>query len=47
MSKVPPNILESPIAKRSLTALKAAVETVIVEHARQGLPMYKTVQTAR
>jgi len=47
MSKVPPNILELPIAERGLAALKAAVEKVIVEHARQGLPIYKTVQTAR
>lgn len=40
MSKVPPNVLELPIAERGLTALKAAVEKVIVEHARQGLPIY-------
>ena len=40
MSKVPQNVLELPIAERGLTALKAAVEKVIVEHARQGLPIY-------
>jgi hypothetical protein len=40
MSKVPPSVLELPIAERGLIALKAAVEKVIVEHARQGLPIY-------
>jgi hypothetical protein len=40
MSKVRPNVLELPIAERGLTALKAAVKKVIVEHARQGLPIY-------
>ena len=40
MSKVPQNVLELPIAERGLTALKAAVEKVIVEHARQSLPIY-------
>jgi len=28
------------MAERGLLALKAAVEKVIEEHARQGLPMY-------
>ena len=40
MSKVPLNVLELPIAERGLMALKTAVEKVIVEHARQGLPIY-------
>ena len=40
MSKVPPNVLELPIAERGLMALKGAVEKVIEEHARQGLPIY-------
>ena len=40
MSKVPPNVLELPIAERGLMALKTAVERVIAEHAHQGLPIY-------
>ncbi len=40
MNKVPPNVLELPIAERGLMALKTAVEKVIVEYARQGLPIY-------
>ena len=40
MSKVHPNVLELPIAERGLRALKTAVEKVIVEHARQGMPIY-------
>ncbi len=40
MSKVRPNALELPIAERGLRALKTAVEKVIVEHARKGMPIY-------
>ncbi len=40
MSKAHPTVLELPIAERGLRALKAAVEKVIVEHAREGLPIY-------
>ncbi len=40
MNKIPVNVLELPIAERGLAALKAAVKKVIVEHARQGLPIY-------
>ncbi len=40
MSKVPPNVLELPIAERGLMALKAAVKNVIEEHGREGLPIY-------
>jgi len=40
MGKVPPSVLELPVAERGLIALKAAVEKVIVEHARQGVPIY-------
>jgi hypothetical protein len=40
MSKLPSNVLQLPIAERGLMALKTAVEKVIVEHARQGLPIY-------
>jgi hypothetical protein len=40
MTKPPANVLELPLEKRAEMALKAAVEKVIVEHARQGLPIY-------
>jgi hypothetical protein len=40
MIKPPPNVLELPLEVRAEMALKAAVETVIIEHARQGLPIY-------
>ncbi len=36
----PPNILDLPLDERALMALQAAVEKVIEEHAREGLPMY-------
>jgi hypothetical protein len=40
MTKPPPNVLELPLHVRGEMALKAAVEKVIVEHARQGMPIY-------
>ncbi len=40
MTKPPPNVLDLPLELRAEMALKAAVEKVIVEHARQGLPIY-------
>ena len=40
MTKPPENVLELPLEQRAEMALKAAVEKVIVEHARQGLPIY-------
>lgn len=40
MTKVPANILELPLSERALIALTVAVEKVIVEHARLGLPIY-------
>ena len=40
MTKPPPDVLELPMAERGLMALKAAVEKVIEEHAREGLPLY-------
>ena len=40
MSKPPANVLELPLSDRGLLALKAAVEKVIEEHAREGLPLY-------
>jgi hypothetical protein len=35
-----PNILDLPLEERALMGLKAAVEKVIEEHAREGLPLY-------
>jgi hypothetical protein len=40
MTKPPPNVLDLPLEQRAEMALRAAVEKVIVEHARQGLPIY-------
>jgi hypothetical protein len=40
MTKPPANVLELPLEQRAEMAFKAAVEEVIVEHARQGLPIY-------
>ena len=40
MKTPPKNVLELPLEVRAEMALKAAVERVIEEHARQGLPIY-------
>ena len=40
MTKLPQSVLELRLAERGLLALKAAVEKVIEEHAREGLPLY-------
>jgi hypothetical protein len=40
MTKPPLNVLDLPLERRAELALKAAVKKVIVEHARQGLPIY-------
>jgi hypothetical protein len=40
MIKEPPNVVELPMPERGLMALKAAVKKAIVEHAREGLPIY-------
>jgi len=40
MTKPPANVLDLPLEQRAEMALKAAVEKVIVEHARQGLSIY-------
>ena len=40
MTKPLANVLELPLEQRAELAFKAAVEEVIVEHARQGLPIY-------
>ena len=40
MSAPPANILDLSLEERALMALEAAVEHVIEEHAREGLPLY-------
>jgi hypothetical protein len=40
MTKPAENILELPLEQWAEMALKAAVERIIVDHARQGLPIY-------
>jgi hypothetical protein len=40
MTKPPANVLELPLEERAEIALKSAVEKVIMEHARRGLPIY-------
>ena len=40
MIKPPPNVLDLPMEERALMALEAAVEKLIEEHAREGLPLY-------
>ena len=40
MKTPPPNVLELPLIDRAFMALKAAVEKVMEEHARNGLPIY-------
>jgi hypothetical protein len=40
MIKPPPNVLDLPMQQRALMALEAAVEEVIEEHIREGLPLY-------
>ncbi|HTQ59465.1 MAG TPA: hypothetical protein VMI32_04530 [Candidatus Solibacter sp.] len=39
MTKPPDNILDLPLEERALMALKGAVEKVIEEHMRVGLPI--------
>lgn len=40
MISPPVNILDLPLEERALMALQAAVEKVIEEHIREGLPLY-------
>lgn len=40
MTKPPANVLDLPLEDRAEMALRAAVEKVIVEHARRGRPIY-------
>jgi hypothetical protein len=40
MISPPVNVLDLPLEERALMALQAAVEKVIEEHIREGLPLY-------
>jgi hypothetical protein len=40
MTKPPTYVLRLPLEQRAEMALKAAVEKLIVERARKGLPLY-------
>jgi hypothetical protein len=40
MIKPPANVLELPLLERATMALEAAIEKVIEEHTREGLPLY-------
>ena len=40
MIKPPPNVLDLPLLDRAEMAMRAAVEKVIEEHAREGRPLY-------
>lgn len=40
MISPPVNVLDLPMEERALMALKAAVEKVIEERVREGLPLY-------
>jgi len=40
MTRPPAKVLDLPLEQRAAMALKAAVEKVIIEHARRDLPIY-------
>lgn len=40
MRNLPRRVLELPLEQRAEMAMKAAVQKVIEEHAREGLPLY-------
>ena len=40
MIKPPLNVLELPLFERAALAMEAAMERVIEEHVREGLPLY-------
>jgi hypothetical protein len=40
MTKQAPNLLEVPLLERAAMALKEAIEEVVEEHGREGLPLY-------
>ena len=41
MTRPPANVLQLPLEERAEMAFKIAVEKVIIEHARLGLPIYR------
>jgi len=40
MIKPPPDVFKLPLMERAALAMTAAIEGVIEEHAREGLPLY-------
>jgi len=40
MIKPPPDVFELALLERAALAMKAVMEQVIEEHAREGLPLY-------
>jgi hypothetical protein len=40
MIKPPPDVFELPLLERAAMAMKAAMEELVEEHAREGLPLY-------
>ncbi len=40
MARLPENVTELPLEVRAEMAFKSAVEEVLIESARKGLPMY-------
>lgn len=40
MRKPPPNVLELPLFERAKMAMEAAIEGVMEDHAREGLPVF-------
>jgi hypothetical protein len=40
MIKPPPDVFELPLLERAALAMKAAMEQLIEEHAREGLPLH-------
>jgi hypothetical protein len=40
MISPPINVLDLPVEERALLAMQAAMERIIAEHAREGLPLY-------
>ena len=40
MIKPPPNVLDLPLEDRAMMAMEAAMEKLVEEYAREGLPLY-------
>jgi hypothetical protein len=40
MTKPPSNVLDLPLTVRAQMALRAAYEKIVVDHAREGRPIY-------